>query len=422
MYSQLICGLLHANEVLAVGAIFPSALLRAMRFLEEHWKEMCRDIARGALDEEALSWNPFVREAVTRLLHPNPKLAEIPFCDPSQVSYTLLPNFAYFEFLPVNTCNDPAPTSKSNGAEDLIDLVDVKVGQEYEIVVTTYAGLYRYRVGDVLRVTGFHNAAPQFRFVRRKNVVLSIDSDKTDEVELRNAVEKGVKGLESLGGILADYTSHADISTIPAHYVLFWELHFDDNVKAVPPTSIMEECCLTIEQSLNSVYRQCRVSDKSIGPLEIRVVERGTFDELMDYAIKRGASMSQYKTPRCVKLPLFVDLLNSRVTASFSSRKLPKWCAGRHQWVFQNNKDSSRVLSHSHVDVQWGAESGGWECMCGEQGRAHEDHRVRARRTCKKGSGYAIFLENLESLTGKEDIASQLNIKDDTWLQGHVIN
>eukprot|EP01018_Ginkgo_biloba_P021695 Gb_12335 [translate_table: standard] len=408
MYSQLLCGLLNTNDVLRVGSVFPSALTRAMRFLEEHWREICRDIATGTLNEEAFSWDPFVKEAVTaRLLHPNPELAENverecskqswkgiirrlwpntkyintvitgamaqyiptldyysgglplvsqayvssecyiginlqPFCEPSQVSYTVLPHFAYFEFLPVNTCNEQAPTSKNNGAEkaeDLIDLVDVKIGQEYEIVVTTYAGLYRYRLGDVLRVTGFHNAAPQFCFVRRKNVVLSIDSEKIDEVELRNAVEKGVKHLEALGGILADYTSHADISTIPAHYVRFWELHFDNNANTVPPTSIMEECCLTIEQSLNYFYRLCRVSDKSIGPLEIRVVERGTFDELMGYAIKGGASMSQYKTPRCVKLPLFVDLLNSRVTASFWSRKLPKWCPGRDQWVFQNNKE-----------------------------------------------------------------------------------
>ncbi|KAI9088963.1 hypothetical protein K1719_029242 [Acacia pycnantha] len=36
---------------------------------------------------------------------------------------------------------------------------------EYELVVTTYSGLYRYRVGDILRVAGFKNKAPQFNFV-----------------------------------------------------------------------------------------------------------------------------------------------------------------------------------------------------------------------------------------------------------------
>ncbi|XP_050909985.1 60S acidic ribosomal protein P0-like [Lathyrus oleraceus] len=55
--------------------------------------------------------------------------------------------------------------------KDLVKLVDAKLGQEYELVVTTYAGLYRYRIGDVLK----------------KNIVLSIGVDKTDEVELQNA-------------------------------------------------------------------------------------------------------------------------------------------------------------------------------------------------------------------------------------------
>ncbi|TKY69479.1 indole-3-acetic acid-amido synthetase GH3.1 [Spatholobus suberectus] len=95
-----------------------------------------------------------------------------PMCKPSEVSYTIMPNMAYFEFLP----HEPGSGSTSS---KLVDLVDIEVGKEYELVITTYAGLYRYRVGDILRVTGFHNSAPQFHFVRRKNVLLSIDSDKT---------------------------------------------------------------------------------------------------------------------------------------------------------------------------------------------------------------------------------------------------
>ena len=49
----------------------------------------------------------------------------------------------------------------------LVDLVDVEVGKEYELVITTYAGLYHYCVGDIVRVTGFHNSAPQFHFGRK---------------------------------------------------------------------------------------------------------------------------------------------------------------------------------------------------------------------------------------------------------------
>lgn len=197
-------------------------------------------------------------------------------------------------------------------------------------------GLYRYRVGDILRVAGFKNKAPQFNFICRKNVVLSIDSDKTDEVELQNAVKNSMNHLVPFEATLAEYTSYANTSTIPGHYVLYWEVNQKEGAATPVPPSVLEDCCLTIEESLNSVYRQGRVSDKSIGPLEIKVVENGTFDKLMDYAISMGASINQYKTPRCVKFQPIVELLNSRVVGSYFSPKCPKWVPGHKQWSQQD--------------------------------------------------------------------------------------
>ncbi|KAK9084965.1 hypothetical protein Sjap_025376 [Stephania japonica] len=264
-----------------------------------------------------------------------------PMCKPSDVSYTLIPTMCYYEFLPVHRSNGGLTNSinsisvpkslNEKEQQELVDLVDVKLGQEYELVVTTYAGLYRYRVGDVLRVTGFKNKAPQFSFVCRKNVVLSIDADKTDEVELQNAVKNALNHLVPFDATLVEYTSFANTTTIPGHYVLYWELRMDKSTAQIPP-SVFEDCCLTIEESLNSVYRQGRVSDKSIGPLEIKIVESGTFDKLMDYSISRGASINQYKTPRCVKFAPIVELLNSRVVLSCFSPKCPKWAPGHKQW------------------------------------------------------------------------------------------
>jgi len=144
-------------------------------------------------------------------------------------------------------------------------------------------------VGDVLRVAGFKNQAPMFNFLRRKNVVLSIDSDKTDEAELHAAVSGAVQHLAPFGASLLEYTSYADAGTIPGHYVLFWELRLRaaaavGAVTTTPvPASVFEDCCLAVEEALNSVYRQGRAADRSIGPLEIRVVPDGTFDKLMDY-------------------------------------------------------------------------------------------------------------------------------------------
>ncbi|XP_068639439.1 indole-3-acetic acid-amido synthetase GH3.6-like [Aristolochia californica] len=401
MYSQLLCGLLQNKEVLRVGAVFASGFIRAIRFLEKNWTNLCGDIRTGVLNAQIT--DPGVREAMMKILHPNSKLSDFieeeckkdswkgiitrlwpnakyievivtgtmsqyipildfysnglplvctmyassecyfgvnlqPLAKPSEVSYTLIPTMAYFEFLPIHRNNGVSdaialPDSLYEKEQnELVDLVNVKLGQEYELVVTTYAGLYRYRVGDVLRVAGFKNKVPQFNFICRKNVVLSIDADKTDEVELQNAVRNAVNHLEPFGATLIEYTSYADTSTVPGHYVVFWELRVGST--PVPP-SVFEDCCLAIEESLNSVYRQGRVSDKSIGPLEIKIVETGTFDKLMDYALSRGASINQYKTPRCVKYAPIVELLNSRIISSYLSPKCPKWAPGHKQWNSQ---------------------------------------------------------------------------------------
>jgi auxin responsive GH3 gene family len=190
--------------------------------------------------------------------------------------------------------------------------------------------LYRYRVGDVLLVAGFKNQAPMFNFVRRKNVALSIDSDKTDEAELHKVVSGAVQHLAPFGASLVEYTSYADTtSTIPGHYVLFWELRAGGTTV---PAFVFEDCCLAVEEALNSVYRQGRAADRSIGPLEIRVVSDGTFDKLMDYALARGASINQYKAPRCVRPGPVVELLDGRVQAKYFSPKCPKWSPGSKQW------------------------------------------------------------------------------------------
>ncbi|KAK4437946.1 putative indole-3-acetic acid-amido synthetase GH3.1 [Sesamum alatum] len=390
MYTQMLCGLYERKQVLRVGAVFASGLLRAIRFLQLNWQQLTEDIRTGSLNPKVT--DPSIRECMTRVVRPDPELADFitkecskdnweriitriwpntkyldvivtgamaqyiptldyysgglpkactmyassecyfglnlnPMCKPSEVSYTIMPNMAYFEFLP----HEPNSTGSTRDSPPrLVDLADVEIGKEYELVITTYAGLYRYRVGDILRVTGFHNSAPQFQFVRRKNVLLSIDSDKTDEAELQAAVENASRLLREFNTSVVEYTSYADTKTIPGHYVIYWELLGKDSGNS-PSDQVLEQCCLAMEESLNSVYRQCRVADNSIGPLEIRVVRNGTFEELMDYAISRGASINQYKVPRCVSFTPIMELLDSRVVSSHFSPSLPQWTPERRR-------------------------------------------------------------------------------------------
>ncbi|KAF2314985.1 hypothetical protein GH714_037438 [Hevea brasiliensis] len=360
MYCQLLSGLVHRHQVLRIGAVFASALLRAISFLEHNWVHLVNDIRSGQVDP--MITDPECRSSMSMILSsPNPCLADEieeicsrpswkgilyhlwprtkyieavvtgsmaqyvpaldyysegklplvctmyassecyfgvnlePLCDPADVVFTLMPNMCYFEFIPLGENGKwlmDVGEEEEVPSDKLVDLVHVRRGCYYELVVTTFAGLYRYRIGDVLQVTGFHNQAPQFRFICRRNVVLSIDNDKTNEEDLHKSITAAKKLLEPYGALLVEYTSYADTSSVPGHYVLYWEiLHHASVIKDTPiplDAKVLQECCIAVEEELDYVYRRCRAYDKSIGPLEIRVVEPGTFEALMDLFIGQG--------------------------------------------------------------------------------------------------------------------------------------
>ena len=70
----------------------------------------------------------------------------------------------------------------------------------------------------------FRKTAPVYEFVRRKSVILSLHTDKTDEAELQAVVNKTARLLTGTAMELSDYTSTADVTSLPGHYVIFWEM------------------------------------------------------------------------------------------------------------------------------------------------------------------------------------------------------
>ena len=80
---------------------------------------------------------------------------------PETTRFVMLPTFAYFEFLPFNINED------NDASKEAVDYSSVEVGKMYEVVVTTYRGYYRYRLGDIVRVVGFYNSPPLVEYVMR---------------------------------------------------------------------------------------------------------------------------------------------------------------------------------------------------------------------------------------------------------------
>jgi auxin responsive GH3 family protein len=186
-------------------------------------------------------------------------------------------------------------------------------------------GLYRYRVGDLFTVSGFYNATPLFHFSGRHDVILSIDYEKISEEDLLNAIAETDKfHLRPLGYMLVGSTAYADISTLPGHYILFWELTntCDSNVAIDIDQTAMEKCCLAVEDHFDEMYRKIRHRG-SISALEIRILSHGAFDALMDFFVSRGTSASQYKTPTAIRSKEAMMVLEERVVGRFFSQATP---------------------------------------------------------------------------------------------------
>ncbi|KAK4486915.1 hypothetical protein RD792_006224 [Penstemon davidsonii] len=112
---------------------------------------------------------------------------------------------------------------------------------------------------------------------------------------------------------LLDFTSHADVSKQPGHYIIYWE------IKGEVEDSLMEQCCNEMDAAfLDHGYVVSRKTT-SIGPLELCIVERGTFKKIMEYFIANGAALSQFKTPRCTNNLDLLRILNGCTLKRFYS-------------------------------------------------------------------------------------------------------
>ena len=96
-------------------------------------------------------------------------------------SGVLDPTAGVFEFL-------PAASAANAGAETRL-AHELELGRDYVVVLSNPSGLIRYRLDDVVRVTGFVGHTPLLEFLHRAGNVSSIVGEKLTESQLVSAVE-----------------------------------------------------------------------------------------------------------------------------------------------------------------------------------------------------------------------------------------
>ena len=163
----------------------------------------------------------------------------------------------YFEFI-------SPEDDKVYGAHEL------KAGLQYEVVMTTSGGLYRYRIGDVVEVTGFYHALPILRFIGKRDLVCDLFGEKLNAVFVKNTLDRL--------GIQADFRMLAPAGD---RYVLYVR-----SDAAVPnPDAAFRE---------NFHYDYCR----KLGQLKEMRVYRLTGDagrEYLDACVRCGQKLGNIK-------------------------------------------------------------------------------------------------------------------------------
>jgi auxin responsive GH3 family protein len=193
----------------------------------------------------------------------------------------LIPSTGFFEFVPAGG-DEEGP---SFGAWEL------DRGAEYRVLVTTHGGLYRYDLGDVVRVEGRHLEMPVLSFLHRAGRVHSFTGEKLTETQVTLAVRAAAN---TCGVALAGFTTIPTWDSPPYYQVCA-------EVAGKPTWLTCRKFAGHIEtelQAANIEYASKRDSGR-LNRIGLALVSPGTFEKIRR---ERGQD-AQYKETHLAPIP-----------------------------------------------------------------------------------------------------------------------
>src|SRR6185436_2948258 len=152
-------------------------------------------------------------------------------------------------------------------------LDELTVGHSYEPVITNWAGLYRYRLGDLVRVEGYHHQAPILSISHRIGTLLDLATEKVSEHQVFRALHESLHNQAGQGNALIDYTTYARINQTPPRYEFYLELGRHGVDLTLLEKQIDEALC-----KANAVYRNVRKGNMVVGPPVVKCLAPGSFE------------------------------------------------------------------------------------------------------------------------------------------------
>ena len=198
----------------------------------------------------------------------------------------------FYEFIPVPL------NEKTNEIDAIIPLSQVQLKKNYAIVITTNAGLWRYKIGDTVKFTSLNPYRIKITG-RTKNYINAFG----EELMVENADAAITKAAKKMNVEILDYTAGPVFMKKNNKGKHEWIIEFNK-----PPNDIDRFACL-LDQFLkneNSDYEAKRYKDFAISMPKIKIAEKGLFYKWLKSKNKLGG---QNKVPRLSNDRLLLDEL-----------------------------------------------------------------------------------------------------------------
>lgn len=198
----------------------------------------------------------------------------------------------FYEFIPFDEIESEDPK--------IITLEDVEIGRNYAMVITTNAGLWRYKIGDTVKFTSID----PFRIKisgRTKHFINAFG----EELIIENAEVGIAEACKKTDAVIDNFTAgpkYLDTGTKGGHE---WIIEFTKR-----PDDLNRFIQLLDEKlrEVNSDYDAKRYKDIALLPPIIHAVDQGTF---YDWMKSKGKIGGQHKVPRLANTREFLDELLS---------------------------------------------------------------------------------------------------------------
>lgn len=186
----------------------------------------------------------------------------------------------FYEFIPEEQAEKANP--------EVFLAHELETNRNYVLLLTTSAGLYRYNLGDVIRVRGFTGATPLVEFLHRTGATCSLTGEKLTEDQVIGAVSQASRRL---GFDLDSFTAFPTAQPFP-HYVVLAE------IAERPGPGALKEFLLTLDRELacRNIEYSSKRNSRRLGALELWVVRPGSYAAWRQRRIAEGASDAQAKS------------------------------------------------------------------------------------------------------------------------------